>query len=77
MLDSTDLIIWTKDNNKTEKFIVEMVSDKGTNVYQIWNAEKTLVVVWNKISKDSSHIFIHRNENTNEHLWRFKQQDDG
>lgn len=76
-INSTDLTIRNKDNNTTVKFILEKASDKGNNVYQIWNAEKTLVIAWNKITKDSSHVFMHRNENKNEHFWRFEQQDDG
>lgn len=75
MRNSSDVVLWDSDHGDPQRFIIKSAESKGANVFQIWNSDITKIVAWNR--SNNKEVFMHPNENKDEHFWIFEHQNDG
>lgn len=76
--DNNSIFVSSKKNNALQDFVLSRAIHKGENIYQIWNHDKSKLIAWNKgKGENSREVFMHPNEDKDEHYWCFEYQKDG
>lgn len=76
---NSNIVLWDKDNGAPQILFLLKVPSKGNNVYQIYYdywLSGNQIIAWNDY-RGSREVFLHPNENKDEHFWQLEWQNDG
>ena|GEM_PF-387867 len=70
--NGNNLELWL--NHKTPQQFFILRYDKEKDAYQIWDLDENYILAWNVPSINGRHVFMHPNENRDEHYWILELQ---
>lgn len=72
--NSNSNILEFNENKNNERQYFKLKYNNNKNAYQIWDLNEEFILAWNMVTSLSDEVFMHPNENKDEHFWILEKQ---